>query len=121
MLCFLTTDAAIESAALKKALAEAVANSFNRITVDGDMSTNDSVIILANGKAENKEITLSKTDAADFEQFQAALSHVTLELAKKIVLDGEGVSRFVTIRPHGGRNRLPMRMPQPGRWPTAPW
>lgn len=99
MLCFLTTDAYIDHRVLKKALQEAVALSFNRITVDGDMSTNDSVIILANGLAGNKKITsASKSDLA---AFQAALNHVTLSLAKMIVSDGEGVSRFVTVRVNG--------------------
>jgi glutamate N-acetyltransferase/amino-acid N-acetyltransferase len=98
MLGFLTTDAAIESSLLKKALERAVAQSFNRITVDGDMSTNDTVLILANGLAGNR--TLSR---AGLEIFQRALNHVTLELAKMIVRDGEGVRRFVTLRVRGAR------------------
>jgi len=101
MLCFLTTDAAIESKALKAALEAAVAQSFNRITVDGDMSTNDSVIILANGLAGNKRVELAKRPRADFALFQQALNYVTLELAKMIVRDGEGASRFVTVRVSG--------------------
>ena len=101
MLCFLTTDAALEKPALQAALAEAVANSFNRITVDGDMSTNDSVILLANGLAGNTPLTVPAKNQADYERFQAALNHVTLELAKAIVRDGEGVSRFITVRLRG--------------------
>ena len=101
MLCFITTDAAIESRALKAALAEAVANSFNRITVDGDMSTNDTVIVLANGMAGNKEL---KIKSAQLKIFQAALNHVTLELAKMIVRDGEGVTRFVTVKLKGAKS-----------------
>lgn len=104
MLCFLTTDAAIESPALKAALEAAVAQSFNRITVDGDMSTNDSVIVLANGLAGNKPLELEKRRTADFLRFQEALDHVTLELAKMIVRDGEGVSRFVTVRLSGAES-----------------
>ena len=100
MLCFITTDAAIESSALKLALGEAVAGSFNRITVDGDMSTNDSVIVLANGLAGNPPVTAAKR-RADRMLFHAALNHVTLELAKMIVRDGEGVSRFITVRLSG--------------------
>ena len=100
MLCFLTTDAAIGAKALQVALNESVAKSFNRITVDGDMSTNDTVLVLANGLAANPVLT---TRSGDFEIFQAALDHITLELAKKIVLDGEGVSRFVTVRLHGAK------------------
>jgi glutamate N-acetyltransferase/amino-acid N-acetyltransferase len=100
MLCFLTTDAAVDSKALQTALNASVAKSFNRITVDGDMSTNDTVLVLANGRAGNP---LASARSADFEIFQAALDHVTLDLAKKIVLDGEGVSRFITIRLHGAK------------------
>ncbi|HOX02126.1 MAG TPA: bifunctional glutamate N-acetyltransferase/amino-acid acetyltransferase ArgJ [Candidatus Paceibacterota bacterium] len=104
MLAFITTDAAIESPALKAALAEATAQSFNRITVDGDMSTNDSVIALANGLAGNRPIGLpgpGRGARAALAAFQAALNHVTLELAKMIVRDGEGVSRLVTVRVTG--------------------
>jgi glutamate N-acetyltransferase/amino-acid N-acetyltransferase len=100
MLCFLTTDAAIARPALQTALREAVAASFNRITVDGDMSTNDTVLLLANGLAGNREIRGGK----DLATFQAALSHVCLELAKMIVRDGEGVTRFVTVYVHGARH-----------------
>ncbi len=105
MLCFLTTDAAIERLALQAALNEAVAKSFNRITVDGDMSTNDTVLILANGRAKNPPITAKGgAQSKDFQVFQAALDRVTLELAGKIVLDGEGASRFVTVRVRGAKS-----------------
>src|SRR4249920_563925 len=96
MLCFITTDAAVSSKALQAALEEAVAHSFNRITVDGDMSTNDTVLVLANGLAKNSCIHSPSSEAGKI--FQAALNHVCLELAKMIVRDGEGVSRFVTVR-----------------------
>jgi len=102
MLGFITTDAAVERSHLQNCLQEAVANSFNRITVDGDMSTNDTVIILANGVAENKKLT--RSDRAGTTRFQAALNFVALELAKMIVRDGEGVSRFVTVRVSGARS-----------------
>jgi glutamate N-acetyltransferase/amino-acid N-acetyltransferase len=102
MLCFLTTDAAIESRALQAALEQAVAQSFNRITVDGDMSTNDTVLILANGLAGNDNVQHS-TFNTQRRTFQAALNHVCLELAKMIVRDGEGASRFVTVRLEGAR------------------
>jgi glutamate N-acetyltransferase/amino-acid N-acetyltransferase len=100
MLCFITTDAAIDAKTLQTCLEKAVAQSFNRITVDGDMSTNDTVLVLANGLAENEPLTSrhSRLDA-----FQAALNHVTLELAQMIVRDGEGVTRFVTVRVQGAR------------------
>src|SRR4029077_8518155 len=100
MLAFITSDVAIESNLLKRALKIAVEQSFNRITVDGDMSTNDSVIMLANGLAENPRIK-NRQSGSDresiFEIFQAALNFVTLELAKMIVRDGEGASRFITL------------------------
>jgi glutamate N-acetyltransferase/amino-acid N-acetyltransferase len=94
MLGFITTDAAISSDVLRRCLAEAVGQSFNRITVDGDMSTNDTVLILANGMAVN---------SPDQKTFQAALNFVTLELAKMIVRDGEGVTRFITLNVRGAR------------------
>ena len=97
MLCFITTDARIEAKVLQAALREAVANSFNRITVDSDMSTNDTVLVLANGLAGNPK-------SGGFGLFQAALSHVCLELAKMIVRDGEGVSRIVTVRVNGAKS-----------------
>ena len=100
MLCFITTDAAIEAKALQACLREAVAHSFNRITVDGDMSTNDTVLVLANGLAENKKFAIRNSQ---FAIFQAALNHVTLELAKMIVRDGEGVHRVVTVRVEGAK------------------
>jgi glutamate N-acetyltransferase/amino-acid N-acetyltransferase len=122
MLCFLTTDAAIESRLLQQALREAVANSFNRITVDGDMSTNDTVLILANGLAAPlakagahpaarnatrtaaSKFTIKSPKTPSFARFQAALNHVCLSLARMIVRDGEGVDRVVTVRVSGARN-----------------
>jgi glutamate N-acetyltransferase/amino-acid N-acetyltransferase len=101
MLCFITTDAAIEAEALQAALQEAVAQSFNRITVDGDMSTNDTVLVLANGLAGNERFQISNLK---FQIFQAALNRVCLELARMIVRDGEGVSRFVTVRVSGAKS-----------------
>ncbi len=102
MLCFLTSDLAIERAPLQAALQEAVAQSFNRITVDGDMSTNDTVLLLANGLAQNPPISTVRTP--DFGPFQDALNHVCLSLAQMIVRDGEGVSRLVTVRVSGARS-----------------
>ncbi len=101
MLAFITTDAAIESAALKRALKIAVEQSFNRITVDGDMSTNDSVIALANGLVKNRPIKLDRLKRSSF---QNALRFVCLELAKMIVRDGEGTSRFIALHVRGARN-----------------
>src|SRR5437868_592578 len=98
MLAFITTDAAIEPVALKRALKIAVGQSFNRITVDGDMSTNDSVIALANGLAGNSKSQIKRS------QFQRALNFVCRELAKMIVRDGEGTSRFIALHLRGARN-----------------
>ena len=103
MLCFITTDAAIEAKTLQFALREAVAQSFNRITVDGDMSTNDTVLVLANGLAGNKNIQHS-TFNIQRRIFQIALNHVCLELAKMIVRDGEGVHRVVAVRVNGAKS-----------------
>jgi glutamate N-acetyltransferase/amino-acid N-acetyltransferase len=94
MLAFITTDAAVPRAALQRALRRAVNQSFNRISVDGDMSTNDTVLCLANGLAGQPSMP----------DFQKALDQVCLELAKMIVKDGEGVSKFVTVEIHGARN-----------------
>lgn len=91
MLSFITTDAAIPRAALQRALVHAVNQSFNRISVDGDMSTNDTVILLANGLAGKVSMPA----------FQDALDYVCRELAHMIVKDGEGVTKFVTINIHG--------------------
>ncbi|MDP9185981.1 MAG: bifunctional ornithine acetyltransferase/N-acetylglutamate synthase, partial [Verrucomicrobiota bacterium] len=107
MLAFITTDAAIESAALKRALKIAVGKSFNRITVDGDMSTNDSVIMLANGLAGNRKLVTRhnrQSGSDSLVTFQSALNFVCVELAKMIVRDGEGTSRVVTLHVRGARN-----------------
>jgi glutamate N-acetyltransferase / amino-acid N-acetyltransferase len=101
MLAFITTDAAIEPPALKRALKLAVGRSFNCITVDGDMSTNDSAIALANGFAGNRPIKLNRLNRSSF---QNALNFVCLQLAKLIVRDGEGTSRCVTLHVRGARN-----------------
>lgn len=101
MLCFITTDALIEYPALKEALRQAVENSFNMITIDGCMSTNDSVIILANGLAGNKKVCLG---ARDFSKFKTALSEMCLGLAKMIVRDAEGASKFITIQVSGAKD-----------------
>ncbi len=95
MLSFITTDALIGRQALRKALKDSVAKSFNMITIDGDMSTNDMVAILANGLAKNRELQVGEKD---FQAFQQALDFVTLSLAKMIVTDGEGATKFVEIK-----------------------
>jgi glutamate N-acetyltransferase/amino-acid N-acetyltransferase len=100
MLCFITTDAAVEARVLQAALQEGVAQSFNRITVDGDMSTNDTVLVLANGLAGNRKFGVR---SSEFGVFQSVLNHVCLELARMIVRDGEGVHRVVTVRVNGAK------------------
>ena len=94
MLCVLTTDAPVEKKDLQRALSVAVEQSFNRITVDGDMSTNDTVILLANGRSGGKPL---QAGSADFSGFQAALNHVSRNLARMIVEDGEGTTRCVEV------------------------
>ncbi len=109
MLAFITSDATIDSRLLKRALEIAVSQSFNRMTVDGDMSTNDSVIMLANGLARNRPLARNRSGIGvsprrDFGIFQAALTHVCLELAKMIVRDGEGATRLITLHVDGARS-----------------
>ena len=99
MLSFLTTDANISVGNIKKCLKEAVSKSFNSITVDGDMSTNDTVLLLANGLAGNR-----KLNDQDLKTFQTSLNHVCLELAKMIVRDGEGITRVITVRISGAKS-----------------
>lgn len=101
MLCFITTDAAIEQKLLQEALSEITEVSFNMISVDGDMSTNDMVTVLANGAAENPKIT-SKNE--DYEKFYSALKNICTELAKRIAADGEGATKFLTINVNGAEN-----------------
>lgn len=98
MLCFVTTDAAISKADLQVALSDAVEKSFNRITIDGDMSTNDTVIALANSQAGNEPFSRS---SEEFRKFQAGLNHVCFTLARMIVEDGEGVTKFVEVTVKG--------------------
>ena len=93
MLCFIFTDASITQTALDKALKAAVAGSFNSITVDGCMSTNDSVMMLANGRAGNLLINAKN----HFNSFVKALNILCLELAKMIIRDAEGASKFIRI------------------------
>lgn len=94
-LMFVTTDAAITKTALKKAARTALDNSLNVITVDGDMSPNDSLFIMTNFMAQNKII---EDKGADFEKFSEALSYVCNELAKLLVKDAEGATKFVAIK-----------------------
>lgn len=94
MLAFITTDCAIDSAMVDAALKDCLRTTFNRISVDGDTSTNDMCIVLANGLAGNPEITEQN---ADYETFRTALHHVMQQLAIDIASDGEGASRLLTV------------------------
>jgi glutamate N-acetyltransferase/amino-acid N-acetyltransferase len=97
MLAVITTDAAIDAAALDRALTAAVSHSFNRISVDGDMSTNDTVLVLANG-ASGATVASPADEAA----FAAALTDVCASLARQVARDGEGATRLVELRITGG-------------------
>ncbi len=101
MLAFITTDAKISYSLLRKSFKQAVDKSFNRITVDGDTSTNDMALILANGKAENKDI---KEGTSEYKLFYSALEHVLIVLSKLIVKDGEGATKFVEITVTGAKS-----------------
>ncbi len=98
MLCYLTTDCAITKPLLQKALREAVVESFNMISVDGDTSTNDMAILLANGMAENPTVDM---EDEGYREFFEALRHVCLYLAKEMVKDGEGATKFIEVQIHG--------------------
>jgi glutamate N-acetyltransferase/amino-acid N-acetyltransferase len=98
MLGFITTDAAISAKALKKVFRSGVNRSFNRISVDGDMSTNDMAVVMANGLAGNAEI---KDDTPEFEQFTAALEYVMVKLSKLIARDGEGATKLIEVQVMG--------------------
>ena len=100
MLVFLTCDAAISPAMLKKALSENVQDTFNMISVDGDTSTNDMVSIMSNGLAGN---ALIDTEGEDYAAFCAALNEVTTTLCRMIAKDGEGATRLLTCYVHGGK------------------
>jgi glutamate N-acetyltransferase / amino-acid N-acetyltransferase len=100
MLAFVTTDARVAPTALQQCLREAVAESFNRITVDGDQSTNDTILLLASGAAGNAALSLRHRD---WGRFCEAVKAVCYELAMKIVEDGEGATKFVTITVRGAR------------------
>ena len=107
MLGFVLTDAAVEHVFLRQALREATDRSFNRITVDGDTSTNDSVIVLANGQAGNQAL---KEDSADAGVFQDALNDLLKDLALQIVRDGEGATKLITVKVNGALNEQEAKM-----------
>ncbi|HNC87290.1 MAG TPA: bifunctional ornithine acetyltransferase/N-acetylglutamate synthase, partial [Agitococcus sp.] len=102
MLGFVATDVAVERGLLQSLLAEVTEQSFNRITIDGDTSTNDACVLVATGAAGNAAIT--ERSGALYEAFFAALQRSFLRLAQLIVRDGEGATKFMTVKVEGGAN-----------------
>ncbi|HAM38523.1 MAG TPA: hypothetical protein DCP53_03895 [Elusimicrobia bacterium] len=100
MLSFILTDAAITKKALKEALGKSVENSFNCLTVDGDMSTNDTIFALANGESKNKTIS----DGKSFRLFCIKLNEVSSKLTKMLASDGEGATKIITVNVFNVRN-----------------
>jgi len=101
MLSFLVTDACIEAPLLQRMLKEAAETSYNRITIDGETSTNDTVLLLANGRAGHPALNRMDRDAG---VFQSMLSKVCQKLAQSVVKDGEGATKFVEILIRGAQN-----------------
>jgi len=101
MLVFITTDCAISTKLLKKALSGDVQNTFNMVSIDGDTSTNDMVTVLANGQAKNKKIT---SEGEDFSTFMKALNTVTVNLCRKIAADGEGATKLLECTVEGAKD-----------------
>ena len=102
LLAYILTDAAVVPAALQKVLAVAQPQSFNAVVVDGDTSTNDTVVLMANGVAGNRPLT---TGSKDFAAFRDAVSRLMARLARMVVKDGEGATKVVDIQVEGARNR----------------
>ncbi len=102
MLSFVTTDLLIDGALLDELLKESVAETYNMISVDGDTSTNDMVAVMANGMAENEKL---QRDDEDFEVFKDAFLYVHKTLAKKIIRDGEGATKFVEVEVRGAKTK----------------
>ena len=107
MLGYITTDAKISQQALQQALREVTEKSFNQITVDGDTSTNDTVLVLANGKAENETLT---AEHPEWQVFKQLLTLTSEGLAKQIAKDGEGATKLIEVEVKGALNELDARM-----------
>ncbi|MDO4204555.1 MAG: bifunctional glutamate N-acetyltransferase/amino-acid acetyltransferase ArgJ [Selenomonadaceae bacterium] len=101
MLCYITTDAAITAEMLQKAVSNAVEYSFNMVSVDGDMSTNDSCVCLANGEAGNP---LIDSDNDDYKAFAAKLKEICIGMAMRMADDGEGATKLITVNVEGAQN-----------------
>ncbi|MFO7642122.1 MAG: bifunctional glutamate N-acetyltransferase/amino-acid acetyltransferase ArgJ [Candidatus Competibacteraceae bacterium] len=106
MLAFIATDAVADEEWLRQILADAVADSFNAITVDGDTSTNDACVLLATGRSGVRVPALGDDDG---ERFAAAVREVCMDLAQAIIRDGEGATKFITVRVEGGRDAAECR------------
>ena len=107
MLAFITCDANISSATLQKALSQHVETTFNQITVDGDTSTNDMVLVMANGCRQNEEIL---PDTEEFEKFSKMLRYLMADLAKKIAKDGEGATKLIEVNVRHAKDEQSGRM-----------
>jgi glutamate N-acetyltransferase/amino-acid N-acetyltransferase len=107
MLGYVCTDAAVDQAVLQAMLAQAADASFNSITVDGDTSTNDALVVAATGRVDMPNITSAESDAG--RALHAAIERVCIELAQAIVRDGEGATKFISIVVGGGRDRAECR------------
>lgn len=107
MLAFITCDANISSATLQKALSQHVESTFNQITVDGDTSTNDMVLVMANGCRQNEEIL---PDTEEFEKFSKMLRYLMADLAKKIAKDGEGATKLIEVNVRHAKDEQSGRM-----------
>jgi glutamate N-acetyltransferase/amino-acid N-acetyltransferase len=106
MLAYVATDAGLDSAHLQRCLHEAVAASFNRVTVDGDTSTNDACLLIATGRSGVHLVA----DGDDYQALCAAVREVCIELAQAIVRDGEGATKFITIDVRGGRDEAECKL-----------
>ncbi len=107
MLSFLTTDAAISQEMLQKALSSVVVDTYNMVSIDGDMSTNDTVLLLANGMAGNAEIT---EENAEYQAFRNALFEINRQLARKIASDGEGATALFEVTVKGAKDKASARI-----------
>ena len=103
MLAFVVTDAAISEVDLRETTKRVVNETFNCISIDGDMSTNDTVLVLANGTAKNRR---PRKGSKDLKHFSEALKNVMLDLSKQLVRDGEGASKFIRIEVEGASSDL---------------
>jgi glutamate N-acetyltransferase/amino-acid N-acetyltransferase len=102
MLAFIATDASIESDLLNNLLGNAVENSFNRICVDGDTSTNDACVLIASGKSG---VSISSDNNSSIEKMQEAIDSVCITLAQAIIRDGEGATKFISVKVDGGASQ----------------